>query len=152
MADYISGNNARKLNTAAPQRRNQEQIEKARREHRRRNAVRKNRERELAISKGYAIFLSFCLFVSAGFAVSLIRMQSTISTHLRDIAALESQITDKKADNDAKYKALITSVNLNDIKNRAINELGMTYPREDQIVYYSIDQTDFMDQYYDLPQ
>ena len=45
-----------------------------------------------------------------------------------------------KADNDARYKQITTSVDLNAIKDAAINRLGMKYASQDQIVYYSIDK------------
>ena len=34
----------------------------------------------------------------------------------------------------------------------AINRLGMKYASQDQIVYYSIDKNNYMDQYNDIPE
>ena len=84
-------------------------------------------------------------------AVVLIRTQASISTHLRNISSVESKLTDLKLDNDAKNKALNTSINLNEIKTRAMEELGMKYPTEDQVIYYSVESDNFMDQYRDIP-
>lgn len=146
---YIDGNTVRELDR--PQRKHREDIERIQKEKKRRNAVRKNRERELSISKGYVVFLTLCVLLTAAAAVILIRTQSSVSTHLRNIAAIESKVTDMKSDNDAKYKSLITSVDLNAIKEKAINELGMTYPTADQVIYYSVDNDNFMDQYSNIP-
>jgi hypothetical protein len=71
---------------------------------------------------------------------------------MKHIASLESQLTDLRADNDAKYKEIVTSVDLNYIKDVAINELGMTYASEEQVVYFSIENENFMDQYSDIPE
>ena len=71
---------------------------------------------------------------------------------IKEVAALESQINDMKADNDARYKQITTSVDLNAIKDAAINRLGMKYASQDQIVYYSIDKNNYMDQYSDIPE
>ena len=37
-------------------------------------------------------------------------------------------------------------------KDVAINELGMNYATEDQIVYYKVENNNYMDQYSDIPQ
>ena len=69
-----------------------------------------------------------------------------------EVASLESHLYEKKADNDARYKQITTSVDLNAIKDAAINRLGMKYASQDQIVYYSIDKNNYMDQYSDIPE
>jgi hypothetical protein len=43
-------------------------------------------------------------------------------------------------------------VDLNEIKDIAMNQLGMTYASEDQIIYYSVENSNYMDQYSDIPQ
>ena len=57
-----------------------------------------------------------------------------------------------KCDNDAKYKTIATSVDLDYIRDVAMNQLGMNYARADQIVYYSVDNSNYMNQYRDIPQ
>ena len=37
-------------------------------------------------------------------------------------------------------------------KRQAINRLGMKYASQDQIVYYSVDKNNYMDQYSDIPE
>ena len=71
---------------------------------------------------------------------------------MKNVAALESEINNLRADNDAKYKSITTSVDLNQIKEIAINELGMTYASEDQVVDYSVEKNNFLDQYQDIPE
>jgi cell division protein FtsL len=104
------------------------------------------------MSKGYVAFLTLCVAVSAVFAVTYVKLQSDVSHRMKTIAALESQITDLKADNDANYKRITTSVDLNEVKDIAMNQLGMTYATEDQIIYYSVENSNYMDQYSDIPQ
>ena len=125
----------------------EEQIRK-----RRRNAARRNRERALYMSKGYVAFLSLCVAVVAVAAVALIQIQSQMTQRMEHIAALESQITNLKADNDARYKEIVTSIDLEYIKDVAINQLGMDYASEEQIIYYSVENDNFMDQYSDIPE
>ena len=152
---YINGNTVRELEESQPirrQRRSRQEIEEANSRKSRRNAARRNREKALTMSKGYVVFLSVCVFASAYAAFSLVQIQSQVSQRMRNVAALESQIQDMRADNDAKYKEITTSIDLNHIKDVAINELGMNYATEDQIVYYKVENNNYMDQYSDIPQ
>lgn len=104
------------------------------------------------MSKGYVAFLTICVAISAFSAFTYVRLQADVTAKMRKIATLESQIADLKADNDARYNSVTTSVDLNYIKDVAINELGMSYATEDQIVYFSVENNNFMDQYSDIPE
>ena len=151
---YVNGSTVRKIN-AEPVRReriDRTKIEEQQQKKRRRNAARRNRARALHMGRGYVAFLTLCVGVIAFAAVALVQIQSQVTQRMEHIAALESQITDLKADNDARYKEIVTSVDLDYIKEVAINDLGMQYAAEDQIVYYSVENDNFMDQYSDIPE
>ncbi len=151
---YVNGSTVREMEAqpVSRPRPDRRKIEENQRKKHRRNAAKRNRARALHMSKGYVAFLSVCVVVVAFSAVSLIQIQSQVTQRMEHIAALESQITDLKADNDARYKEIVTSVDLDYIKDVAINELGMQYATENQIVYYSVENDNFMDQYSDIPQ
>ncbi len=83
--------------------------------------------------------------------VAYVSLQTGVSTKMNNIANLETELSNLKADNKAAESRIATSTNLTDIKDRAINELGMVYATSSQIVYYSVDSDDFMSQYYDIP-
>ncbi len=83
--------------------------------------------------------------------VAYVSLQTGVSTKMNNIANLETELSDLKADNKAAESRIATSTNLTDIKNKAINELGMVYATSSQIVYYSVDSEDYMSQYYDIP-
>ena len=67
--------------------------------------------------------------------------------NMRQISNLETQISELKTTNDASEKRLDTTMNLETIKEKAQKDLGMSYADSDQIVYYSVDNTDYMNQY-----
>ena len=151
---YVNGSTVRQLE-AQPVRReriDRSKILEEQKKKRRRNAARRNRERALHMSRGYVAFLTLCVGVVAFAAVSLVQIQSQVTQRMEHIAALESQITDLKADNDARYKEIVTSVDLDYIKDVAMNQLGMQYATEEQIIYYSVENNNFMDQYSDIPE
>lgn len=151
---YVNGSTVRQMNTqpVGDPRTDRRKIHEGQRRKHRRNAARRNRERALYMSKSYVAFLTVCVAVVAFSAVSLIQIQSQLTQRMEHVAALEGQITDLKADNDARYKEIVTSVDLTHIKDVAINQLGMKYASEDQVVYYSVDNNNFMDQYSDIPE
>jgi cell division protein FtsL len=151
---YINGNTVRELETSPARRPKQDprEAEEQKRRRRRQHAARRNRERALYMSRGYVTFLTLCVAISAFFAVTYVKLQADVTQRMKTISSLESQITDLRADNDANYKRITTSVDLNEIKDTAMNQLGMTYATEDQIIYYSVENSNYMDQYSDIPQ
>lgn len=152
---YVNGSTVRKMEVSPVrhvERPNRKQLEEQRRKKHRRNAARRNRQRALYMSKSYVMFLTMCVAIVAFAAVSLIQIQSQVTQRMEHIAALESQLTDLKADNDARYKEIVTAVDLEYIKDVAMNELGMQYATEEQVIYYSVENNNFMDQYSDIPE
>lgn len=151
---YVNGNTVRRM---APQpsyeerRRNREEMERIRRQKNRRSAARRNRERAMYMGRARVAFLSVCVILAALASVSYVRLQASVAENQRAISHMESQIADLRADNDARYKTLINSVNLDHVKKVAMKKLGMKYPKKTQIVYYKVDKDSFMDQYKDIP-
>ena len=151
---YVNGSTVRQLE-AQPVRReriDRTKIQEEQKKKRRRNAAKRNRERALHMSRGYVAFLTLCVGVVAFAAGALVQIQSQVTQRMEHIAALESQITDLKADNDARYKEIVTSVDLDYIKDVAMNQLGMQFATEEQIIYNSVENNNFMDQYSDIPE
>lgn len=150
---YIHGNTVRELEAPVRQNRwTREEIEQAKRRKNRRNAARRNRQRTMEMSRGYVAFLSVCVAIIAISAVAFVKLQSQVTYRMNNIASLQSEVNDLRADNDARYKSITTSVDLNEVKKKAIKELGMSYPKEKQVVYYSIENNNYMDQYSDIPE
>lgn len=153
---YINGNTVRELEESSPLRRDprktRRELEEARRKKNRRNAARRNRERAMVMNRAYVTFLSGCVIASAFAAFSLIQIRSNVTQQMKEVSALSSSVENMKAENDARYKEITTSVDLNEIKDVAMNQLGMTYASQDQIVYYTVENNNYMDQYSEIPE
>ena len=154
---YIDGNIVRKME-AAPNYREVERIRRERIERereaelrRQRRAIRRKQEKVLRMSRSYVAFLTMAVVVFGTFAGMYIAIQSDITARMKTIDSLESQINDVKADNDEAYKRINTAVDLEAIRNTAMNELGMSYAKESQIIYYSVGDDDYMNQYGEIP-
>lgn len=152
--NYIDGNTVRRMEAAPDYRREREERirrEREKEQQRRQRAVRRNQERALRTSKSYVAFMTMAVLVFATFTGLYIKIQSDVTVRMKTIASLESQIADVKADNDEAYKRINTSVNLEAVRNVAMTELGMSYAKESQIIYYSVGDDDYMNQYSEIP-
>ena len=110
---------------------------------RRAAALRKNR-----ILTGYMIV---AVMLTCVMLVGYVALQTNVTTRMNKIAQLENELATINADNSAAESRIATTTNLTDIKDKAINDLGMVYATSNQIVYYSVDGSDYMSQYHDIP-
>lgn len=152
---YVDGNTVRRMEAAPDYRRiRKEKIEREKEEElrRRKRQARRNQERALRMSRSYVAFLTVAVMVFGVFAGTYIKLQSDVTARMKKISSLESQISDLKADNDEAYKRISTSVDLESVREQAMNELGMSYVRESQIIYYSVSDDDYMNQYSEIPE
>lgn len=161
---YTYGNAARRLEEAPDysaykrqralevQRELEEQREREEQKNRRERAARRNQMRELSLSRGYVTFLTFAGIITATISASYVKLQSDMTAHMKNISRLESQLEDIRADNAAAEKRLSTAGDLRYIKEVAVSQMGMGYASEDQVVYYTVDQADYMNQYADIPE
>ena len=68
------------------------------------------------------------------------------------MAALESDLSELKEDNDAYYSQVAASTDLDKIKKTAIERLGMKYPSDEQIMTYETKRGSYVRQYQDVPE
>ncbi len=128
--------------------REREKIEEAKRlqritDRRRAATLRKNR-----LITGYMIM---AVIMTCFMLVGYVALQTNVSRRMDNIAKLETELSTIKADNKAAESRISTTTNLSEIKDKAINDLGMVYATRSQIVYYSVDGSDYMSQYQDIP-
>ena len=97
------------------------------------------------------MFLTMGVLIFGAFSGMYIKLQSDVTARMAHIASLESQISDLRAENDEAYKRISTAVDLEAIKETAINEYGMFYATENQIIHYTVDRDDYMNQYIEIP-
>lgn len=141
---YVQGNTVRKLDERLYEpRQPKRQIS---------NTARKNREKADHMSFGYVLFLA-CAIIVAGFILTgYIGLQSEITNSINSISKLESKLNIMKLDNDEEYSRITSSIDLEEVKRVAIQELGMRYAKEGQIITYSGEGSDYVRQIADIPQ
>ena len=140
---YVQGNTARRLQ-AVPDRTNEPVRKVSAR-------TRKNRERAKHMNIGSVLSMAVAM-VAAGFILTwYLTLQSDITNSIKHIAALESELNQLKRDNDENYSRITSDIDLEEVKRVAIQELGMTYAKEGQIVTFNGEGSDYVRQTGDIP-
>lgn len=110
----------------------------------------KNRERALGMSWGFLFFLAVVCIAILVTGVQFLQMKSEVTAKTKAVANLEAELSSLKADNDAYYSQVMASVDLDDIKQKAIEKLGMKYPSDKQIMTYKTERSSYVRQYQDI--
>ena len=113
-------------------------------------AARRSREQVMHMNRRYAVFMAFLVVAMTLCLIGYIKLMSDISATNKKIASLESQLTEMKSSNNEVYNELTGNVDLEEIRRIAIDEFGMKYADQDQIVVYSETKGDSVHQISDL--
>lgn len=143
---YMNGTAVRKLQTEElPSRRRQQSARPKPHVHR------AHREKAKFFSIGYTLFLTIASVVTLWVCAGYLQLQANNTAMMKSIAALEQQLAELKTENDDEYNRITTSVDLEKIRDIAINELGMVYANAEQVVLYDNTGSDYVKQYADIP-
>ncbi len=145
---YIYGNTVRELQVERSP--SIERREEGQREYNQRR--RKDREYVTSMNRGYVMFLVFAalaVFCAMGYFLMLSAKMSDNRDH---VTQLKTKLIDVRAENDDYERRIERSVDIDEVRRIAIEELGMVYPSNDQIVNYKYEESDFVRQYSDVPQ
>ncbi len=134
---YIEGNTVRKIDTV------REMQQPVRKENR---AVRKNRDRALYMNLPYVLFLTMALMVTGVMLIGYLQAQSNLTISVKRVAALESELNDMKLANDEQLERINSALDMEEVKRIAVEELGMTYAKEGQVVFVSGEGSDYVRQ------
>ena len=139
----IEGNTARKVQTLEyPSRERQPE----RRE--RRHAEKSNVQ---YVNVLYMIFLAAASCMVLWSCVNYLQLQAETTSRVKHIASLETELEDLRKENDDNYTRIMTSVDLDHIREVAINELGMVYAEPNQVILYDGGTDDYVRQNGSIP-
>ncbi len=114
--------------------------------------VRKNRKNALHMNRSYVFFLGVAAALALVICVNYIQMQSRLTSYSKNITVLQEELANMREENTTKYNAVMDSVNLEEIRERAQDDLKMEYASPEQIVEYEKPSTDYVRQYEDIPE
>ncbi len=140
-ADYrrraIEGNTVRKLQPEQRPTRERRQARPARRH---------TKEEVQYVHVLYVFFMVAATCLLLWSCIGYLQLQAETTGKLKTIASLETQLEDLKKENDDNYTRIMTSVDLDYIRDVAVNELGMVYAGEDQVILYDAGTEDYVRQ------
>ena len=138
---YIYGNTVRQAEVM-PQRQ-----EEPRKEHKKKKLDRqilKNRRKAMRMNPAYVMFLSIAAVAALVVCVWYLQVRAELTSRQQELA-------DAKEENTTRYNVVMDSVNLEEVRDRAINDLGMGYATSDQIIEYQNPVNDYVKQYESIP-
>ncbi len=116
-----------------------------------RAAVQRNCERTFNMTRGFVIFLCVISVATIFMCVQYLTLRASVTTQQKAIAAAEAELVSVRSENDALLENITNQVDLDEIRKKAVGELGMNYPDEDQIVWYNSSKSSQVRQYQDVP-
>lgn len=145
MASYVYGNTVRKETRQVSPSSVREKKEVSQR-------VQQNRNKALHMSKGYVVFLAIAAFVTLFICVQYLQLQSEVTRCSKNITSMQRELADMKEANTTRYNAIVNSMNLEEIREKAINELGMVYATPDRVIEYKNPTSNLVTQYATIPE
>ena len=147
-AAYVYGNTVAKP-VYEPDR---ERVRRQRPQKKASSQVRRNRKQAMHMNAAYVIFLTVAAIAVLIICINYIRLQSTITEHSKSITAMQEELANLREENTTRENAVLDSVNLDEVRERAQNDLGMVYATPDQIVTYEDPATDYVRQFENIPE
>ena len=112
----------------------------------------KNRHRAQRISPAYATFLIVAAVCAVFICVMYLRLQADVLNRADQITALQRELTDLKESNDTAHQEAEDSVNLETVREKAMNEMGMVYESQGKVIHYQSPTSDYVKQYDNIPE
>lgn len=99
----------------------------------------------------YILFMTMAMITAGVILTWYLNLQSEITASIKNIARLESQLNDMKLDNDENYARINSSIDLEEVRRVAVQELGMCYAAEGQIITFNGEGSDYVRQVGEIP-
>lgn len=140
-AEVVDGNTVR-VTAASPQIREREL---------RRTQVEQNRRRARSMNLSYVLFLTVAAVAVVMICIFYLKLQATSTQLQKRTVSLQTQLKNLQIENDIVYNEIISGVDLEQVREVATEQLGMTYPSQTQITLYDAASSDYVKQYEEIP-
>ena len=113
--------------------------------------IEKNRKNALYMNSAYVAFLAVAAIITLMACVWYLQLRSEIAGRSAHVTELQQQLSEMKEENTTEYNAIVDSVNLETVREKAVNEMGMGCATSDQIVIYQNPVKDYVKQHQEIP-
>ena len=83
--------------------------------------------------------------VSIAVAVMHLQLHTGLDAKIAKAAALESELSSMRMRNDEMENKINVGIDYAAIYDQAVNDLGMTYPGKDQLIYYTAEKSEYFE-------
>jgi cell division protein FtsL len=98
------------------------------------------------MSLGTVVFMLGIIALITTLLIYYITIQAEVKRTSQEIAEMEEELTQIRAENDAAYNEINDSISLEEVRKRAIQDLGMKYADRDQVIIYTGTEKDSVHQ------
>ena len=106
----------------------------------------------LKMNKPYVAFLAIAAMVVLFACVQYLQLQSDITQRSQHITSLQRELSQAKEENTTRYNAMVNYMNLEEIRDIAMNKFGMVYAQPGQVVNYVSPEASSVTQYFGIPE
>ena len=146
---YVDGNTVRKIDRANHNRYNDDILMK-------KAAIRKSMQQSVVsaerVSRIYIFFLVAVMVICSAVCIWYVSLCFEVTAIQKKLSGMESQLNNLRLANEEEYDRIIGAVDMEEIKRIAMDELGMKYPDEGQVVSIPGQGDDYVRQYEDIPE
>ena len=103
-----------------------------------------------AVDRFAMVVLTLSIILTFAVAVSYLQMLASISNQNKEITRLENNTKALMTSNDILERRISDSIDLAEIQTVAMEELGMVYPYQDQLITYNTGSRGYVRQYGEL--
>lgn len=143
---YDDGNTVRKIPRVREEVRKTRKVSPKKRRPASAKSSRK-KDKPLQMGKLYVMFLTVAAAMVVFSSVSFLQLKVIITNQSKAITSLKTELNTLQSENDALYDKTMNSVDIDDIKEYAMTNLGMTYAGKEQIVEYTLPGDSYFRQY-----
>ena len=100
----------------------------------------------------HGLFLTFAVICAVGLCFIVLKLSADVKESKKEVTSLQSQLNEQLNANAEYSSGLDSMTDLDEIYKIATTELGMTYSKPGQTVYYSQNSDDYVVQYKNIPE
>ena len=109
--------------------------------------ISRNRQNATQMQRGFVVFLMIASIAVLFSCIHYLQLKSELTYKMQTVANLESELEELRNYNDAYENEVLNSVDLEEIKQKAIGKLGMKYPDAEHVQEYDANSKGYMRQY-----
>ena len=106
---------------------------------------------KVKVNVPYVLMLLAVTLLFAYLCFSYLRVQASINASMNRIANLEEQITRVRSENAVRENRLSAQMDLEEVYRIAVDEMGMIYPDENEVIEYDEQMREYVRQYENIP-